>query len=88
MHPGSVTQTQRDVVRQKRAKSSSRPSPEAPPIVTKRAGGCPSGAFLLLKPVCLLAVPFQGGPSESDGASSPEPVPQKIESLLDRRTVA
>ena len=69
-------------MRQKRAKSSPRPSLEASPIVTKRAGGRPSGAFLLLKPVSLLAVPFQGGPSESDGASSPEPVPQKIESLF------
>ena len=37
---------------------------------------------MLLKPVSLLAMPFQGGPSESDGASSPEPIAQKIESLL------
>ena len=65
-----------------RAESCPRPSLEAPPMVTKRAGGRPSGAFLLLKPVSLLAVPFQGGPSDSDGASSPEPVPQKIESLF------
>ena len=41
-----------------------------------------AGAFLLLKPVSFLAVPFQGGPSESDGASSPEPIPQKIKSLF------
>ncbi len=57
----------------------------APPILgilTSRPEGARSGRVLALEAGVVFGDAAQGDPSESDGASSSEPVPQKVESLF------